>query len=144
MKKNTLLLVTLFLIMALVSACSAAAPAATEAVVDTAVLTVGDKAYTKADLEALGTMSADYTDKEGVTTTYEGVSLSVLLDDAGLSGSAEITLTASDGYEVSLTVEEAVACANCIVAFDGDSLRTVMPDMSGKLNVKDLIAISGN
>jgi hypothetical protein len=53
-------------------------------------------------------------------------------------------MTASDGYEASLTVEEAVACANCIVAFDGDMLRTVMPDMSGKLNVKDVIAISGN
>lgn len=137
MKKNTLLLVTLVLVMALVSACSAA-PAATEEVVDTAVLTVGEKAYTKADLEALGTMSADYTDKEGVTTTYEGVSLSALLDDADLSGSTEITLTASDGYEATLTVEEAVACANCIVAFDGDSLRTVMPDMSGKLNVKEI------
>ncbi|MBG0783821.1 MAG: hypothetical protein H0S79_01835 [Anaerolineaceae bacterium] len=143
MKKNTVLLVTLLLVMTLVSACSAA-PAATEEVVDTAVLTVGEKAYTKADLEALGTMSADYTDKDGVTTTYEGVSLSALLDDAGLSGSTEITMTASDGYEASLTVEEAVACANCIVAFDGDMLRTVMPDMSGKLNVKDVIAISGN
>ena len=143
MKKNTVLLVTLLLVMTLVSACSAA-PAATEEVVETAVLTVGEKAYTKADLEALGTMSADYTDKDGVTTTYEGVSLSALLDDAGLSGSTEITLTASDGYEASLTVEEAVACANCIVAFDGDMLRTVMPDMSGKLNVKDVIAISGN
>jgi hypothetical protein len=143
MKKNTVLLVTLLLVMTLVSACSAA-PAATEEVVDTAVLTVGEKAYTKADLEALGTMSTDYTDKDGVTTTYEGVSLSALLDDAGLSGSTEITMTASDGYEASLTVEEAVACANCIVAFDGDMLRTVMPDMSGKLNVKDVIAISGN
>ena len=45
-------------------------------------------------------------------------------------------------YEASLTVEEALACANCIVAFDGEGLRTVMPDMSGKLNVKDLIEIS--
>jgi hypothetical protein len=142
MKKNALL-VTLLIVMALVSACSAA-PAVTEEVVDTAVLTVGEKSYSKADLEALGTMSADNTDKEGVTTTYEGVSLSALLDDAGLSGSAEIVLTASDGYEASLTGEEAAACANCIVAFDGDSLRTVMPDMSGKLNVKDLVSISGN
>ena len=141
--KKTTLLVTLFIVMALVSACSAA-PAATEEVVETAVLTVGEKEYTKADLEALGTMSADYTDKEGVTTTYEGVSLSALLDDAGLSGSTEITLIAYDEYEASLTVEEAVACANCIVAFDGDMLRTVMPDLSGKLNVKDIVKITGN
>ena len=89
-------------------------------------------------------MSADYTDKEGVTTTYEGVSLAAVLEDAGLSGSSEITMTSSDGYEASLTVDEVSACANCIVAFDEDTLRTVMPDMSGKLNVKDLVKISGN
>lgn len=138
--KKTILFVSLFIIMALVSACSPAAPVATEEAV--AILTVGDKTYSKADLEALGTMSVDYTDKEGVTTTYEGVSLAALLEDAGLSGGAEVTLTASDGFEASLTVEEVLACENCIVAFDGDSLRTVMPDMAGKLNVKDLISIS--
>lgn len=138
--KKTTLFVTLFIVMALVSACSSAA--AEE--VATAVLTVGEKAYTMADLEALGTMTTDYTNKDGETTTYEGVSLTSLLEDAGLADAAEITFVASDGYEASLTVEEALACANCIVAFDGDTLRTVMPDMSGKLNVRDVIEITDN
>ena len=138
--KKTTLFVTLFIVMALVSACSSAAVEE----VATAVLTVGEKAYTTADLEALGTMTTDYTNKDGETTTYEGVSLTSLLEDAGLADAVEITFVASDGYEASLTVEEALACANCIVAFDGDTLRTVMPDMSGKLNVKDVIEITGN
>lgn len=142
--KKTTLLVTLFIVMTLVSACSTAAPTATEEIEAVAALTVGEKAYSTTDLEALGITTADYTDKEGVTTTFEGVSLSALLEDAGLSESAEITFVASDGYEATLTIEEALACANCIIAFDGDTLRTVMPDMSGKLNVKDIVTISGN
>ena len=138
--KKTTLVTTLLVLVALLAACAPQAQATEETAV--ALLSVNDKAYTQADLEALGTTSVDYTDKDGVTTTYEGVVLSVLLTDAGADSGTDVTLIAADGYEASLTVEEALACANCIVAFDGEGLRTVMPDMSGKLNVKDLIEIS--
>lgn len=136
--KKTTLITTLLVLVALLAAC---APQATEETA-VALLTVNEKAYTQADLEALGTTSVDYTDKDGVTTTYEGVVISALLADAGADSGTDVTFIAADGYEASLTVEEALACANCIVAFDGEGLRTVMPDMSGKLNVKDLIEIS--
>jgi hypothetical protein len=36
---------------------------------------------------------------------------------------------------------EALACADCIVAFDNGSLRMVMPEMSGKLQIKDVVEI---
>jgi hypothetical protein len=139
MKKTTLLTILLVLV-AMLAACSPQA----EATEDTAValLSVNDKAYTQADLEALGTTSVDYTGKDGEVTTYEGVVLAVLLADAGADSGTDMTFVAADGYEASLTVEEALACADCIVAFDGESLRSVMPEMSGKLNVKDLIEIS--
>ena len=136
--KKTTLIATLLVLIALITACAPQAEA-TEAV---AILTVNDKSYSQGDLEALGTTSVDYTDKEGAVTTYEGVLLSVLLADAGADSGAEVTFTAADGYEAGATVEEIMACANCIVGFDEGSLRTVMPDMSGKLNVKDLISIS--
>ncbi len=136
--KKTTLITSLLVLVALLAAC---APQATEEAA-VALLTVNEKAYTQADLEALGTTSVDYTDKDGVTTTYEGVVISALLADAGADSGTDVTFIAADGYEASLTVEEALACANCIVAFDGEGLRTVMPDMSGKLNVKDLIEIS--
>jgi len=136
--KKTTLVTTLLVLVALLAAC---APQATEEAAVT-LLTVNEKAYTRADLEALGTTSVDYTDKDGVTTTYEGVVISALLADAGADSGTDVTFIAADGYEASLSVEEALACANCIVAFDGEGLRTVMPDMSGKLNVKDLIEIS--
>ncbi len=137
--KKTYLFTVLFVVLALLSAC-APKEAATEAAAT--VLTVNDKTYTQTDLEALGTTSVDYTDKDGNTTTYNGVLLSTLLSDAGAGTGTDVTFSASDGYEAGLTVDEAMACPNCIVAFDNGSLRTIMPDMSGKLNVKDLIQIS--
>ncbi|MBG0786217.1 MAG: hypothetical protein H0S79_14065 [Anaerolineaceae bacterium] len=134
--KKTTLIATLFVLIALITACT---PQATEEV---AILTVNEASYTQSGLEALGTISVDYTGKDGVVTTYEGVLISTLLADAGADSGTDVTLTAADGYEASATVEELMACTNCIVGFDEGGLRTVMPDMSGKLNVKDLVSIS--
>jgi len=107
------------------------------------VLTVGDKAYTQSDLDSLGTESVDYTNKDGEVTTYTGVLLSSLLEDAGFPESgANVIFTAADGYEAETTAEEVLACANGIVAFDEGSLRVVMPDFSSKLQVKDVVKIS--
>ena len=132
MKKIQLSIITL-VILALLAAC---APAAEP------VLSVGTKSYTRAELEAFGTTSADYTNKDGETTTYEGVLLSAILADAGAADAGgEVTFVAADGYEAGLSADEALACADCIVAFDGESLRSVMPEMSSKLQVKDLVEI---
>jgi hypothetical protein len=132
MKKN-FVLAGLLILLTLLSACSQTQ--------DAAVLTVGGQVYSHSDLEALGTMSVDYTDKDGETTTYEGVLLSEVLSDAGITGET-VVFTASDGYEAEMPMADAMACSNCIVAFDDGSLRTVMPEQSGKLQVKDVIEIS--
>ena len=136
--KKTTLIATLLVLIALITACTPQASVTEEV----AALTVNEKSYSQSDLEALGTMSVDYTGKDGETTTYEGVLLSTLLADAGADSGSDVTFTAADGYEAVATVEEIMACANCIVGFDEGSLRTVMPDMSGKLNVKDLASIA--
>ena len=134
--KKTRLFAGLLLILALVTAC---APAAQEE----AILTVGSKRYTRSDLEALGILSVDYTDKDGETTTYVGVLLSIILEDADVSeAGSNVTFTAADDYQADIPVDEAVACKNCIVAFDEDSLRMVMPEQSGKLQVKDVVEIT--
>jgi hypothetical protein len=67
-----------------------------------------------------------------------------LLEEAGArrNGTVHLVFTAADGFEADIDLNEALACANCIVAFDNGSLRMVMPDMSGKLQVKDVIEIS--
>ena len=133
--KKTSLLILIIVVMGLITSCAKAA--------DEPVLTVNGIEYTRTKLEALGTTTVDYTNKDGETTAYEGVVLATLLSDAGVQ-SGELGLVAADGYVANLTVEEALSCANCIVAFDDDSLRTVMPEMSGKLQVKDLVDITVN
>jgi hypothetical protein len=135
MKKN-LILVSLFVVFALLTACSP-----TEEAV--AVLTVNGQDYSQSDLEALGTLSVDYTDKDGGTTTYEGVLLSDVLSDAGVTGET-VVFTAADGYEAEMPMADALVCANCIIAFDDGSLRMVMPEQSSKLQVKDVVEIRIN
>jgi hypothetical protein len=140
MMKIFRLLIPLFLLIVLITAC-----ATEQATVEEAVLTVGAKTYTLSELEAFGTTSADYTNKDGETTTYSGVSLIALLDDAGLTGTGDtLVFTAADGYQADMDLEDALACANCIVAIDDGSLRMVMPELSSKLQVKDVIEISVN
>ncbi|MFW5714368.1 MAG: hypothetical protein ACOCYU_06840 [Brevefilum sp.] len=130
--KKIRLFVSLFVLLALITAC---APA------EEPILTVGNEEYTRSELESLGTLSVDYTNKDGETTGYEGVLLSKLLEDAEVSGE-NITFSAADGYEAEISTDEALACENCIVAFDDGSLRMVMPDFSGKLQVKDVVSIT--
>lgn len=134
MEKLKFFVIALVLVM-LVAACAPATAA-------DPILTVNGKAYTRAELEAFGTTNADYTNKDGETTTYEGVLLSAILADAGVADAGgEVTFVAADAYEATLPAEEALACADCIVAFDSESLLTVMPEMSSKLQVKDLVEI---
>lgn len=111
--------------------------------IEETILTVGSTAYTRSTLEAFEPVSADYINKEGKTTTYSGVSLNALLEDANLTdAAATLVFVASDGFEAEATMEEIFACTNCIVAFDDDILRMIMPDMSSKLQVKDVIKIN--
>lgn len=134
MKKIYLSISLLLVFTALFSACTPA---------EAPVLTVGEKAYTRSELEAFSVSTADYTNKDGDTSTYEGVSLVLLLEDAGLTDTgSSITFIAADGYQAEMSLEEALACADCIVAFDDSSLRMVMPDLSSKLQIKDVVEIS--
>ena len=87
-------------------------------------------------------MDVDYTNKDGETKTYTGVSIAALLADAGAAGDATLVLVAGDGYTAEVALADLVGCANCIVAFDPKGgLRTVFPDLAGNLQVKDLVEI---
>lgn len=142
-------LITVLLAGLLLSACATttAEPAAEEVVVAAEpVLTFSgsaEAAWTADELNAMTQTDADYTDKEGNTTTYTGVLVSDLLAAAGVSDYTKLTLIASDEYSAEVTADELASCAACIVAFDEDgTLRSVMPDLSGKQNVKNLVEIT--
>ncbi len=140
MKKLSLFCFVLVLLATALLACQ---PKVTESVVLSIVS--GDKTtgYTLTQLKEMDQMNTDYTDKEGNVTTYTGVSLKDLLAATGYTGTT-VTLTAADEYSAELSLDEVNACAGCIVAIDAESgaLRTVMPDLSGKVNVKDLVSIT--
>jgi len=131
--KNLRLLVVFMVLVAVITAC---------APTEEAILTVEGKEYSRSDLEAFSLTSADYTNNDGETTTYEGISLVALLVDANATEGETLSFTASDGYTANMALEEALACSTCIVAFDDDSLRVVLPDFSSKLQVKDLAEIN--
>jgi hypothetical protein len=137
--KKSILFTSLFILITILAACSQTPEAV---VTETAVLTVGSEEFSLSELEAYEMVSADYTNKDGETSTYEGVALIDLLGDANLTDGDTLIFTASDGYEAEMPLAEALSCSTCIVAFDDDILRMVMPDMSSKLQVKDVIAIN--
>lgn len=95
----------------------------------------------EADLKAMDTVEADYTNKDGETTTYTGVPVNALLDAAGADdGAGTVTFVAADGYAADVAMDEIRGCDTCIVAFvDGGGLRSVLPDFPGNVQVRDLI-----
>ena len=94
------------------------------------------------DLKALPVTETEYTNKDGETKTYSGVSFSDLLKAAAVENYASVTLIAADDYSVGVDQKTLDACTTCIIAIEDDGgLRSVMPGMQGSLQVKDLVAL---
>jgi len=101
-----------------------------------------EMAWAEDELKAMDTLDVDYTGKDGTTTTYTGVSINALLGLAGAGEGATLVLVASDGYTAEIALADVQSCDNCIVAFDPEGgLRSVLPEQSGKVQVKGLIEI---
>ncbi len=101
-----------------------------------------EMAWTEDDLRAMDTLDVDYTDKDGTVTTYTGVPMKTLAGLAGSGEGAALVLVASDGYEAEIALADVQSCDNCIIAFDPEGgLRSVLPEQSGKLQVKGLVEI---
>jgi DMSO/TMAO reductase YedYZ molybdopterin-dependent catalytic subunit len=88
-------------------------------------------------------MEVEAANNDVVLSTYTGVSLKALLELAAPNAEAtKLVFVADDGYTAELPLADALACEKCIVAFSDDgTLRTVMPDMSSKVNVKGVVEI---
>ena len=99
--------------------------------------------WTEDELKALGTVDVDYTGKDGTTTKYTGVLITKLLEEAKAPADATgLILVASDGYTATVAMADVQSCADCIVAFDPKGgLRSVLPKLSGKAQVKNLVEI---
>jgi len=157
MRKATILLLALMLALAAAgcgdeaeettttttTAATTTAAAATTAAAGEAVLTVGDKSFTMAELEALGVETLTLKNPSHGPTDYTGVRLTAVLAAAELNEAATtLTIIAADGFEFAAPLPEVLACADCLLAFDDDgTLRTAMPGMENKAWVKEVVEI---
>ena len=98
--------------------------------------------WTEEDLRALPQTATEFTDKDGVTTAYTGVTFADLLAAAGVSYYASLTLIAADEYAVDMAAEDISGCEGCLIAFqDKGGLRSVMPGFPGNRQLRDLVVI---
>jgi len=112
----------------------AAANASQATTAEEAALTVGDKAFTLEELQALTTATA--TTDEGEVT---GVSLKAVLEAAGLTAET-ITLTASDGYTADVAVAEIDDTA--VLSIEDGKINAVIPTVAKSAWVDDVVSIS--
>jgi hypothetical protein len=114
----------------------------------TLVISEGEtsKSYTRADLETLPATQAAFKD-----VTYVGVTISALLQDAGIDPTQvkAIKAVASDGYSLNYDISQLLA-DDIILAYaraDGDlaeedgAFRLVLPSDEGKLNARMLVEL---
>jgi len=103
-----------------------------------------DLSLSESDLRAMEvvTISAEHP-KNGLGD-YEGVRLNALLDQAGLvDGALKVILTAGDDFTTEIPIAEIKECTDCLVGFgDPGVFIMVMPGMSGKAWIKDVVQIA--
>ncbi|MBN2005834.1 MAG: ABC transporter substrate-binding protein [Anaerolineae bacterium] len=141
--------VAVLLLLSLAAGCTPptapATPASGGATLKVGGLVNKERAFTEAELRALGTRETDYTNKDGETTTYTGVPFTTLLPELGVSATSKAALlyfVAGDGYEAQVNVDEVLACPECIVAFQpAGGFRAVLPGFTTKVQVRDLVEI---
>jgi hypothetical protein len=147
--KKFYIVLGLVLVAALVVSCAPAAESApvaeaVEVAADSALKMSGlvEKGWSLDDLNALPVTEAEYTNKDGETKTYSGVSFSDILKAAAVENYAAVTLIAADDYSAEVDQKTLDACTTCIIAIEDDGgLRSVMPGMQSALQVKDLVAL---
>lgn len=138
MKSLKIFFVVLFVSAILLTACSGG-----EVALKVTGNVAKEKGWTEAKVKAMKTLDVESTNKDGETSTYTGVLITDLLAEAKPNADAtSVVFVADDGYTAEVTLEELNACADCIVSFRNQGgFSTVMPDFSGKLQVKGVIEI---
>jgi len=145
MKHRFRLLIALVVVSTFLVSCGGseeASPVVEEAapVVEEAALKVGETAFSMDQLEGMDTIVSEATKKDGSTTEYMGVLVTDLLNEAGAAG-ARLVFIASDGYEAELSMAELEGCVDCIVAFEGEELRMVLPGFPSSVQIKGVVEI---
>jgi hypothetical protein len=120
-----------------------AAPASADAALKITGNVANEIGWTEEQVRAMDTIDAESTNKDGETSTYTGVPIKTLLDEASVNdGATTVVFVADDDYTAEVTLEEVQGCADCIVSFRNQGgFGIVMPGFSGKLQVKGVVEI---
>ncbi len=102
-----------------------------------------DMAWSEQQVRAMPTMDVQSKNKQGETSIYTGVSISVLLEMAGVRAEAsKVVFTADDGSSAEAQWAEVQACQDCIISFrNKGGFSVVMPDFPSDLQVKGVVEI---
>jgi hypothetical protein len=121
------------------------APEASESAGEIALTFIGkvdnELTLSRADLRGMDVVETTIEHPKEGERAFEGVKVTTLLEEARPNEDATLTFTATDAYSVDVPVEDAKACTDCMVAFEDDTLRLIMPDFGSSYWVKDLISI---
>jgi len=99
----------------------------------------------EADLRDMDVMQITAAHPESGTTDYEGISLTALLDMAGVQNNASMLLvTAADGYSAEVSLEEVRGCSECLLGFTNtaEKFNLVMPGLPSNFWVKDVVSLT--
>jgi hypothetical protein len=99
--------------------------------------------WTEAQVKAMPTLDVPYTNKQGQTQTYTGVSIVKLLEQASVQADAKtLVFVADDGFTAEAALADVQKCDKCIVSFRSQGgFSTVMPDFPSNLQVKGVVEI---
>jgi DMSO/TMAO reductase YedYZ molybdopterin-dependent catalytic subunit len=147
MKRFQKSMLVLTLLMAMLTACAQTATEEASSGGHTTLSITGnvdsEMSWSYSELQSMDSINVETTNKDGETVENSGVSLLNLLEEAGLQdGVASLTFVGSDGYEATVDFVEVEACSDCIVALQEDGeLKMVLPELSGKYQVKGVVEI---
>jgi hypothetical protein len=102
-----------------------------------------EMAWSEDQVRSMDTIEAQRENNEGEMSTYTGVPINALLEEAGVADDAAmVTFVAEDEYTAEADLAEVMACEDCIVSFRNQGgFSIVMPGYSGKLQVKGVVEI---
>lgn len=100
--------------------------------------------FMEADLRSLEVIKISAEHPKNGMQEFEGVSLNVLLNMAGVAeGATTLVITASDGYSVEVGLGDVRACENCLLGFTNtlEKFKMVMPNLPSGTWVKDVVKL---
>ena len=102
-----------------------------------------EMAWAEEEVRAMDTIEAERENNQGEMSTYTGVPIHALLEEAGVADdAATVSFVTGDGTTADVNLSEVLACNDCIVSFRNQGgFSIVMPGFSGQVQVRDVVEI---